>query len=106
MEQLCEIAPACSLAAFLGRAELLQMQVADTGLVEPGGELPLGEAGAARGRDGARIDDESHAMALEFANDVGRGRLLVADREKGRHGPHMVSAGVRGSVLPFSPGSF
>ena len=79
-----EIARARGVAAFLRGAELLQMQIADAGLVETGGQLPLGEAGAARGRDRARVDDEADAGALEFVDDGGGPRLLVADGEE-RH---------------------
>ena len=61
------------------------MDVADAGLVEPGRKLALGEAGPARGRDRARVDDQADAGALQFA-DHGVGlRLLVADGEEAFH---------------------
>ena len=69
-------------AALVGRAELLQMQVGDAFFVERGGKLALGEAGLARGRDRAGIDQELDLGALEFGHDrVGLG-LLVADGEE------------------------
>ena len=58
------------------------MQIADAGLVEAGRKLALGETRPARGRDRARVDDESDAGALELVDDGGGFRLLVADGEE------------------------
>jgi hypothetical protein len=70
--------------SFLRRAELLQVQVAYAGLVEGGGKLALGETGAARGRDRAHVDDEIDLRLRERIHHGAHGRLLVADRKKGR----------------------
>src|ERR1044072_2615553 len=88
VEQYLEVAGACGVAAFLRRAELLQMQVADAGLVKARRELALGESGATRGRDRARIDDQSHAGARELVDDGGGLGLFVADGEE-CHGPNI-----------------
>ncbi len=45
--ELLEIARACGLGAFGGRAELLEMQVLDALLIEAGRQHLLGESGAA-----------------------------------------------------------
>src|SRR5437762_1309823 len=82
VEQFGEIAGARGIAAFLRRAELLQMQIADAAFIESGRELALGKAWTARGRDRARIDHETDAGALQFADDGIGFRLLVADGEK------------------------
>src|SRR5262245_17167403 len=58
------------------------MQIADAALVEPGGELVLGKAGAARGRHRAYVDQELDAGVLEFIQHRFRRRLLVADGEE------------------------
>src|SRR5262245_16069139 len=47
LPQRLEVAGPCCRAAFRRRAELLQMQIADTVLVEARRKLPLGEAGLA-----------------------------------------------------------
>src|SRR5947209_11779413 len=73
------------VAPFLRRAELLQMQVADAGFIEAGGELAFGESRAARGRDRARIHHEADLGALELADDGIGLRLLVADGEQLLH---------------------
>ena len=80
-EQLGEVAAACRQSAFLGRAEAAQMQVVNSALVEPGGELSLGEAGSSRCRDRAHVDQKADLRAGEFIEN-GAGRcLLIADRE-------------------------
>ena len=68
VEQLGEIARARRVAAFLGRAELLQMQIADAGLVEARGKLALGKSRPARGRNRARVDHETDARASQLAD--------------------------------------
>ena len=74
------------------------MQIADAGLVEPGGKLAFGEARPARGRDRARVDHEADAGALELVDDGRGARLLVADGEEGhRRSPF---ARLRSSARP------
>jgi hypothetical protein len=50
--------------------------------IEPGGELVLGKAGTAGGRDGAHVDQELHPRLLEFVEHGLGGRLFVADGEE------------------------
>src|SRR3954463_15128740 len=85
LEQLGEIARARGVAAFLGRAELLQVQIADAGLVEARGKLALGEPRPARGRDCTRVDHQLDTSALKFRDHSGRSRLLAADGEEPLH---------------------
>ena len=72
------------LAAFGRRAELLQMDVGDAGLVERSGELPLGKSGAARGGDCAGVDQKIDPGASELVEHGLRPGLLVADGEQRR----------------------
>ena len=61
------------------------MQIADPVFIERRGQLPLGEAGPARGRDRSRVDEQADAGALELAEHGIRRRLLVADGEERIH---------------------
>ena len=79
------------------------MQIADAGLVEAGGQLALGEARPARGRDRARVDDQAHAGALEFVDDGGGFRLLVADGEGHAIGACNVPLALRPAALQRQP---
>src|ERR1051326_5026495 len=72
------------VAALFRRAELLQVEVADAGLVQPGRELALGETGPPRGCHRAGIDEEADAGKFELGDNGLRFRLLVADREQSR----------------------
>src|SRR3954468_1829122 len=85
VEQFREIAGARGISAFLRRAELLQMQIADADLVEIGGKLPFREAGPARGCNRTCVDDKPNAGAGQLADHGRRGRLLVADGEELLH---------------------
>src|SRR3954471_9369589 len=85
VEQFREVAGARGIAAFLRRAELLQMQIADAGHVEACGELALGEAGPARSRYRTCVDEKPNAGAGQLADHGRRGRLLVADGEELLH---------------------
>ncbi len=69
---------------FLQRSEVPHVQIADAALVERGGELALGKARAARGRDRPHIDKESDLGTRKLVQDGADGRLLVADGERGR----------------------
>src|SRR5215831_7913568 len=67
------------------RAELLQMQIADAVLIEPGGELAFRKPRPARCRDGTYIDQEPDLCLRQRIEKCGRGRLLIADGEQGFH---------------------
>ena len=58
------------------------MQVGNAALVEAGGELVLGKAGAARRDHGAHVDQKLHAGLFEFVEHRFRRRLLIADGEE------------------------
>src|SRR6202158_1403896 len=77
-----ELAAARGVAAVLRRAEPAQMQIRNTSLIEPGGELVLGKPRAAGGGDGADVDQQLDAGLLEFVEHGLGGRLLIADREE------------------------
>src|SRR5262249_27894661 len=81
-EELVAVAGARGEAALLGRPERAQMDVADAALVEAGGKLALGEAGTARGRDGAHVDDEVDLGVAQLIEHCAGGRVLVADGEE------------------------
>jgi len=49
---------------------------------EPGGEQALGEAGAARGGDGADVDQHRNASPLQAIDDLVLGRCGVSDRKE------------------------
>src|SRR5262245_18801072 len=85
IEQLFQVAGAGRVAAFLGRAELLQMQIADAGCIETRRKLALGKSRPPRGRDRARVDHEPDAGAAQFTDHRIGLRLLVADGEERFH---------------------
>src|SRR4051795_7223926 len=85
IEQLRKIARPCGIAAFLRRAELLQMQISHAGLVEIGGKLALGEAGPSWCRNRTRVDHEADACLHQLADHGVRPRLLIADGEEASH---------------------
>src|SRR5271165_4479131 len=85
-QHLRGVAAARGEAAFLRRAELLQMNVGYAMRVEAGGELALGEARAARSGDGAHVDQRRNPRLGQRVEEILRGRLLVADGEERRHG--------------------
>src|SRR3954467_5061282 len=105
LEHLVELPRVRGIAPFFRRAELLQMQIADAGFIEPRGELALGKAGEERGRDRAavdreRVNDEGVLGARKLADDGVGLRLLVADGEQLFHGLNrwinsMAAAGAR-----------
>src|ERR1700722_9954232 len=102
-QHLRGVAAARGESAFLRRAELLQMHVGHAVLVEPGGELALGEARATRGGDGTHVDERRDARVGQRIEESLRSRLLVTDGEKRRHGftrsiRAMAAAGAR--ILP------
>src|SRR5690242_6921596 len=74
-------APRCG-AAFGGRPELLQMQIADADLVERCRKLTLGKSRPARRRDRAGIDEQLDLGVDELFQHGGRLCLFVADREQ------------------------
>ncbi len=74
------IAAAMRDPSFLGRAQRLQMRVADAGLLERGGKLAFGKAGAARLRQLAHIDHHFHRRILECRDEIGEPGLFVSDR--------------------------
>ena len=71
------------------------MQIGDAGFVERGGELALGKARPARGRDRAGIDQQLDLGALEFAQHRGGLGLLVADGKQSLHGAVIVMTQAR-----------
>jgi hypothetical protein len=97
IEQSGEIAGSRGLAAFLRRAELLQMQIGDSGFIEPRGQLSFGKSRTARGRDRAGVDHKADAGALELVYDRGGAGLFVADGEEGHERDMGLQAG-RGNV--------
>src|SRR6185437_10428973 len=82
------VAGAHRLPAFLRGAETLEMEIADTPLGQSGGEQALGEAGLARGGDGAHVDQQRHARGTQGVEHGGDRRALVADRAQNRGGYH------------------
>ena len=92
-----EVAGTRRLPAFRRRAELLQMQIGDAGFVERSGELALGKARPARGRDRAGIDQKIDFGALEFVQHRGGLGFLVANRKQSLHGA--VTVMTQGSTI-------
>mgnify|MGYP001806079608 CR=1 FL=1 len=101
--------------AAVGRcAELAQVEIIDPPLRDAGGELALGKARSARGRDGADIDEERDARLRQRIDHGRLGHLLVSDgedrsfRRGRRHVPaplFPVAAQVKTIRLPPSAGS-
>jgi hypothetical protein len=95
-KQLAALAGARGEPALLRRAERAQVQVADAALVEPGGELALGEAGPPRGGDGAHVDHQVDLGVGELVEHRPRGGVLVADgEERFCHAPSLADVAAR-----------
>src|SRR5713226_170753 len=81
-------------AALGRRAERPEMKIAHAGALDAGAKLPFREAGAARQRQIAHIDDGSDPGVAERRQELGEIGLLVADEIK-RLAAHRCSPGGR-----------
>jgi hypothetical protein len=71
--------------ALFGRAEPLQVQIADAALIESRGKLAFRKPRPPRCRHGAHIDQEPDARLCQRVKKRVRCRLLVADGEQPFH---------------------
>lgn len=78
-------AGACRRAPIDGRPESAEVQVVDADAAEVRGEGRLREAGAARHRDGADVDEELDVGGRERVEKVADRGALIADRGKAMH---------------------
>jgi len=91
-----------SRAAFGWCAEFLQMDVADSGVIERSSKLALGKTRPARRRHGASVDQYLDLRALELVENSGGLCLLVTD---GVERPRFRGLGPSlGLGLGFGPG--
>src|SRR4029077_3737191 len=94
------VAAARGLPSFLGRAKGLQMNIGNAALIERGCKLVLGKAGPSRRGDGAYIDQELDACALQLVQHRLLRRLLVADGEELAAFCHWFTSLVRSAPSP------
>src|SRR5258708_21682009 len=76
------VPPLLCLAAFRRRARRPQMDIAHSGRLDGGLQLALREAGTARQRQIAHVDECRDAGAAERGDKIGERGLLVADEIK------------------------